>query len=105
MVSARVGFVHDEEATAAFAPEAQKRGLVLGVLGETRGVFGALHRLLVDFENHVAALEAGFGGGRTLLDILYNRAADGVRNIELTARLGVEVSDGDAFERFAVIAA
>src|SRR6266540_1622592 len=85
LVSAGLGFVHDKEAAAAFAPEAKQRGLVVGVLGETHGVFSAFDRLLVDFKNHVAGPEAGFGGGRTLFDVFNNGAANGLGDIELSA--------------------
>ena len=62
-VLARFAFVDDDEVAAAVAPDAQERDLFVGLLGQANGFVGGLDRLAVNFLDHVARFEAGFGRG------------------------------------------
>src|SRR5258708_6453210 len=55
--------VHDQEAAAAFSPDAQQHALVLHVLCGLDRFFGGFDPFPVDLLDHVARPQAGFEGG------------------------------------------
>src|SRR5215831_21383143 len=96
---------HREEEARVLALHTEEHRGALAVLGHALAELGhALHRLLVHFHDHVAALEPGVGGGAAVHHVLHHQTL-GRAHAELLGEGGRQGLNGEAEGGLGLLAA
>jgi hypothetical protein len=97
------GGVQDTEGGSAAGPDQDQGVLSVGNCGQGFLHVGCgLHGVTIDFDDDVAALQAGVVGGAAGLDLLDDRAVHITRGLQLFAQFGSDVGEAETTSGFAV---